>query len=114
MLTFPNERTIAETRPAAGAKEAGHRRKLPRPAVKGQEGPSAEGRRCRSSRGGRRSPRRSTHDNPLLARAMVNRVWAMLTGRGIGHPGRPDGFAPPAEPSASCWRWLARTLKERL
>ena len=28
----------------------------------------------------------ATHDNPLLARAFVNRMWATLTGRGIVHP----------------------------
>ena len=27
-----------------------------------------------------------TYDNPLLARAFVNRMWAALTGRGIVHP----------------------------
>ncbi len=28
----------------------------------------------------------ATHDNPLLARAFVNRMWAALTGRGIVNP----------------------------
>jgi mono/diheme cytochrome c family protein len=28
----------------------------------------------------------ATHDNPLLARAMVNRLWATFVGRGIVHP----------------------------
>lgn len=28
----------------------------------------------------------ATHGNPLLARAFVNRTWAVLTGRGIVHP----------------------------
>jgi hypothetical protein len=28
----------------------------------------------------------ATHDNPLLARALVNRMWAVLFGRGIVHP----------------------------
>lgn len=28
----------------------------------------------------------ATHDNPLLARAFVNRLWAALLGRGIVHP----------------------------
>ncbi len=28
----------------------------------------------------------ATHDNPLLARAFVNRMWAALMGRGIVHP----------------------------
>ncbi|HAB16671.1 MAG TPA: DUF1549 domain-containing protein [Verrucomicrobiota bacterium] len=28
----------------------------------------------------------ATHDNPLLARAFVNRLWAVLLGRGIVHP----------------------------
>jgi hypothetical protein len=27
-----------------------------------------------------------THDNPLLARAFVNRMWSVLLGRGIVHP----------------------------
>jgi mono/diheme cytochrome c family protein len=28
----------------------------------------------------------ATHDNPLLARAFVNRMWAVLIGRGLVHP----------------------------
>jgi hypothetical protein len=51
-----------------------------------------------------------THDNPLLARAMVNRVWAMLFGRGIVHPvDLMDSKHPPTQPELL--DWLARDFE---
>jgi hypothetical protein len=48
-----------------------------------------------------------TRDNPLLARAMVNRIWAMLFGRGIVHPvDLMDSKHPPSHPELL--DWLAR------
>jgi hypothetical protein len=45
-----------------------------------------------------------TRDNPLLARAMVNRIWAMLFGRGIVHPvDLMDSKHPPAHPELLDW-----------
>lgn len=45
-----------------------------------------------------------TRDNPLLARAMVNRAWAMLFGRGIVHPvDLMDSKHPPTQPELLDW-----------
>ena len=45
-----------------------------------------------------------TRDNPLLARAMVNRVWAMLFGRGLVHPvDLMDSKHPPSQPELLGW-----------
>jgi hypothetical protein len=51
-----------------------------------------------------------TRDNPLLARAMVNRIWAMLFGRGIVHPvDLMDSKHPPSHPELL--DWLARDFE---
>ncbi len=43
-------------------------------------------------------------DNPLLARALVNRVWALLLGRGLVHPvDRMDSSRPPSHPELLDW-----------
>jgi hypothetical protein len=45
-----------------------------------------------------------TRDNPLLARALVNRVWAMLFGRGLVHPvDLMDSKHPPSHPELLDW-----------
>lgn len=42
--------------------------------------------------------------HPLLARAMVNRLWAMLLGRGIVHPfDEMDSVHPPSHPELLDW-----------
>lgn len=49
----------------------------------------------------------ATHDNPLLARAFVNRMWAALTGRGIVNP--PDEMTARNVPShPELLDWLAQ------
>ncbi len=43
-------------------------------------------------------------DHPLIARAFVNRVWAMLLGRGIVHPfDEMDSVHPPSHPELLDW-----------
>ena len=43
-------------------------------------------------------------DHPLLARAMVNRVWAILMGRGLVHPiDKMDSQHPPSHPQLLDW-----------
>jgi hypothetical protein len=43
-------------------------------------------------------------NNPLLARAFVNRVWALLLGRGLVHPvDRMDSSRPPSHPELLDW-----------
>jgi mono/diheme cytochrome c family protein len=52
-----------------------------------------------------------TQDNPLLARAMVNRVWAMLLGRGLVHPvDLMDSKHPASHPDLL--DWLARDFEQ--
>ncbi len=53
----------------------------------------------------------ATRDNPLLARAFVNRAWAMLMGRGLVHPvDRMDSAHPPTHPDLLAW--LARDFEQ--
>ena len=53
----------------------------------------------------------ATRDNPLLARAFVNRTWAMLFGRGLIHPvDRMDSAHPPSHPDLL--DWLARDFEQ--
>ncbi len=43
-------------------------------------------------------------DHPLLARAMVNRLWAIMLGRGIVHPyDEMDSVHPPSHPELLGW-----------
>jgi len=43
-------------------------------------------------------------NNPLLARAFVNRIWALLLGRGVVHPvDRMDSSRPPTHPELLDW-----------
>ena len=50
-------------------------------------------------------------DNPGLARAFVNRVWAMLTGRGFVHPVKEmSSEYPPSHPELLAW--LARDFEQ--
>lgn len=52
-----------------------------------------------------------TRDNPLLARAMVNRVWALVFGRGIVHPVElMDSKHAPSHPELL--DWLARDFQQ--
>ncbi len=46
----------------------------------------------------------ATHDNPLLARAFVNRMWAVFFGRGIIHPAdQMNERNAPAQPELLDW-----------
>lgn len=64
-----------------------------------------------------------TEDNPLLAKAMINRVWKTLMGRGLVHPTEEINSAhPPSHPGLLDWlaaqflernhdvKWLVRTI----
>ena len=70
-------RTVEETRPVADQKESDDGDKYVDPAAK-----------LRVPKFSRREAfaNAATSDNPLLARAFVNRMWAALLGRGIVHP----------------------------
>lgn len=46
----------------------------------------------------------ATRDNPLLARAFVNRLWATLIGRGLAHPAdEMNARNPPSHPELLDW-----------
>ena len=77
VLTLLNGRIVEETRPAADQKEQDADDHYVDPAAK-----------VRVPKFSRRAAfaEAATRDNPLLARALVNRMWAVLLGRGIVHP----------------------------
>lgn len=50
-------------------------------------------------------------DHPLVAKAMVNRLWALLMGRGLVHPfDKIDSAHPPSHPEL--FAWLARDFEQ--
>lgn len=101
IITLLNGRAIDETRPAADAKEQ-----------------DAADRYLEAS-GKVRVPKFSrreafadavTRDNPMLARAFVNRMWAALVGRGLVHP--VDEMTTRNVPShPELLEWLARDFE---
>lgn len=77
VITLLNGRVVDEARPAADAKEE-DRDGL-------YEDPKAKVRVPKFSRRGAFAEA-ATRNNPLLARAFVNRMWAVFFGRGLVHP----------------------------
>lgn len=102
LLAFVNGSTIDEHRPAANEKEedkpdlyvippAGEKEKPERPAT------PKFSRRAELARV-------ATEGNPLLARACVNRVWALYLGRGLVHPAdQIDTKHPASHPELLDW-----------
>jgi hypothetical protein len=121
LLTFFNGRKVDEPRPEDGEKETDAPDLYLVPPAKETEVQSGRGpRRQRSVKADQpavpKFSRRAafadavTRDNPLLARAMVNRVWAMLFGRGLVHPvDLMDSKHPPSHPELL--DWLARDFE---
>jgi mono/diheme cytochrome c family protein len=97
IITLLNEKTIDEKRPADGTKEEDSDANY---IVK----PSKDKKRPNIAAIPKFSRRQAiadaiTHDNPLLARAFVNRMWAMLLGRGIVYPvDQMNSTHPPSHP----------------
>lgn len=107
-LVFFNGRAVDEPWPAAGEKEsdAPEKYRVPPPAGKEKARVPAEPRFSRRAA----LAEAVTRDNPLLARATVNRVWAMLLGRGLVHPvDLMDSKHPPSHPDLL--DWLARDFE---
>jgi hypothetical protein len=103
ILTFPNERTIDETRPAPGAKEQDADANYLVPPQKDKKGRPLKAAVPKFSRRAALAEA-VTQNNPLLARAMVNRVWAMLLGRGLVSPvDQMDSRHPPSHPELLAW-----------
>ena len=77
LVALLNGRTVEETRPATDQKESDDGDKYLDPAAKSRV-PKFSRREAFADA--------ATRDNPLLARAFVNRMWAALLGRGIVQP----------------------------
>ncbi len=101
MVLF-NGRTIGEPWPAEGEKQVDDpsRYRVPPPAEKQKAARPAEPIFSRREA----LADAVTVDNPLLARAMVNRVWALVFGRGLVHPVElMDSKHPPSHPELLDW-----------
>lgn len=101
-LVFFNGRSVNETWPAEGEKESdvSEKYRVPPPAEKQKPKAPAEPKFSRREA----LADAVTRDNPLLARAMVNRVWAMLFGRGLVHPvDLMDSKHAPSHPDLLDW-----------
>jgi len=95
LLTFVTDKTIPEKRPGENEKEDDSADKY-----------RSEGNRSKVPKFSRREQlaQLMTHDNPLLARAFVNRMWALLIGRGLVHPSdRMDSAHPASDPDLLAW-----------
>jgi hypothetical protein len=102
LLTFFNQRQVDEVRPKEGEKEvdAPELYRVPPPAEKTKPVVASIPKFSRREA----FARVVTEDNPLLARAMVNRIWALLFGRGIVHPvDLMDSKHPPTHPELLDW-----------
>ena len=101
-LVFFNGRTVDEPWPAEGAKEVDAPEKYRVPPPKNKERPPAPAEPQFSRR--QALAEAVTRDNPLLARAAVNRVWAMFLGRGLVHPvDLMDSQHAPSHPELLDW-----------
>ena len=102
ILALLNDQTIAEQRPAEGVKEQDTEDKYIVP-------PSKEKGRVKKAAIPKFSRRAAvaeavSHGNPLLARAFVNRMWAMLLGRGFVNPvDQMDSRHLPSHPELLAW-----------
>ena len=83
-LVFLNGKTVEETRPKTGEKETESAIQYIIPPAKKDTKPE----RASIPRFSRRESLAEavTESNPLLAKAFVNHVWALLVGRGLVHP----------------------------
>ena len=101
-LTFFNGRSVDEARPKEGEKEVDRPELYLVPPPREKEKPELPAVPKFSRRAALADA--VTRENPLLARAMVNRVWAMLLGRGIVHPvDLMDSKHPPTHPELLDW-----------
>ncbi len=101
-LVFFNGRSIDEPWPADGVKEVDAPEKYRVAPPKGKERAVAPADPQFSRR--QALAEAVTRDNPLLARAAVNRVWAMFLGRGLVHPvDLMDSQHAPSHPELLDW-----------
>jgi hypothetical protein len=101
-LVFFNGRQVEEPWPADGVKEVDAPEKYRVAPPKGKERPAVPAEPAFSRR--QALAEAVTRDNPLLARAAVNRVWGLLMGRGLVHPvDLMDSQHPPSHPELLDW-----------
>ena len=101
-LVFFNGRSIDEPWPADGVKEVDAPEKYRVAPPKGKDRAVAPADPQFSRR--QALAEAVTRDNPLLARAAVNRVWAMFLGRGLVHPvDLMDSQHAPSHPELLDW-----------
>lgn len=108
VLIFPNGKLVAEERPADGVKEEDSADKylVPPPPEKEK---GAKPATPKFSRRGKLAEA-VTLENPALAKAFVNRMWALLLGRGFVHPvDLMDSKHPASHPDLL--DWLARDFE---
>ena len=124
LLTFFNGRQLDEVWPKEGEKETDSPALYLVPPAKETEADSGKTSRRRKAKAAKvdhpavpKFSRRAafadavTRDNPLLARATVNRLWAMLFGRGLVHPvDLMDSKHPASHPELL--DWLARDFEQ--
>lgn len=119
-LTFLQGPVIQEPPPPADGKENDGADKYvvpPSPAASGGKG--GKGKGPGKTNGPAATPKHSRRaefvekvvtGNPLIARAFVNRAWAMMMGRGIVHPvDKMDSKHPPSHPELL--HWLAEDFR---
>jgi hypothetical protein len=101
-LSFFNGRRVEEEWPKEGEKEIDAPEKYVVPPPKEKERPNAPATPKFSRREALADA--VTQNNPLLARAYVNRLWALLMGRGIVHPvDLMDSKHPASHPELLDW-----------
>jgi mono/diheme cytochrome c family protein len=102
LLAFLNGKVVPEERPAADVKETDAPENYLIPPPKEKEKPVKAALPKFSRR--EQLAEAVTQDNPFLARAFVNRIWAMLLGRGLVHPvDEMDSKHPCSHPELLDW-----------
>ena len=102
LMTLFNGRTIPETWPKEGEKESDDAERYQTPPAPAKDAPQVVAVPKFSRRAALADA--VTRDNPLLARALVNRIWALLMGRGLVHPVElMDSKHPPSHPELLDW-----------
>jgi hypothetical protein len=101
---FLDDKLVAEARPKDGEKENDAAEKYINAVALGDGKNLKQVPVPKFSRREQLADWMTSADNPLLARAFVNRVWAMLLGRGLVHPvDRMDSSRPPSHPELLDW-----------
>jgi hypothetical protein len=102
LLVFLDRPVVEEQRPESDQKEADSDDRYF--ALEAEDGTAVDAPRV--PRFSRRAEfvQRIVDDHPRLARAMVNRIWASLLGRGLVHPvDKMDSAHPPSHPALLDW-----------